>query len=228
MNKRLELIMSRICTSRGLIDVGTDHGYLPIALAQNGYKGAIIASDINIEPLNKARENAKASGFDKRIDFRLGNGLEACESHEVDTIVIAGMGGDSICGILDRAEWCMSPDYELILQPMTKAEILRYWLVNNGFVIKYEDRVLENGTVYQIITTRFEDRNTRLSDAELFTGAVSLRRDGLFSFELDTLIHRFNKAAEGMREAERKSALRRLYLDIISELEEMRMHHAQN
>jgi len=208
--------------------VGTDHGYLPIALAQNGYKGAIIASDINIEPLNKARENAKASGFDKRIDFRLGNGLEACESHEVDTIVIAGMGGDSICGILDRAEWCMSPDYELILQPMTKAEILRYWLVNNGFVIKYEDRVLENGTVYQIITTRFEDKNTRLSDAELFTGAASLRRDGLFSFELDTLIHRFNKAAEGMREAERKSALRNLYLDIISELEEMRMHHAQN
>lgn len=228
MNKRLELIMSRISGSKGLIDVGTDHGYLPIALAQNGYKGAIIASDINIEPLNKARENAKASGLDRRIDFRLGNGLEACEGHEVDTIIIAGMGGDSICGILDRAEWCMSPDYELILQPMTKAEILRYWLVNNGFVIKYEDRVLENGTVYQIITASFEDRNTRLSDAELFTGSVSLRHDGLFSYELEALIQRFNKAAQGMREVERKSALRKLYLDIISELEEMRMHHAQN
>lgn len=53
----------------------------------------------------------------------------------MDTIVIAGMGGDMICRILDEAEWCMSGKYKLILQPMTKQDILRYWLVNNGFEI---------------------------------------------------------------------------------------------
>ena len=55
MNKRLELIYSMISDGRGLIDVGTDHGYLPAALAVNGYDGKLFASDINAMPLEKAR-----------------------------------------------------------------------------------------------------------------------------------------------------------------------------
>ena len=224
MNKRLKLITKHITGAVGVIDVGTDHGYLPIALAECGYKGNIIASDINSDPLNKAIYNATQAGLYGKIQFRLSDGLSGCCPEEVDTIVIAGMGGDTICGILDRAEWCMAENYKLILQPMTKAEILRYWLINNGFVIRSEERVKENGTIYQIIVTSFEDNST-LTDAELFTGAAALRKDEYYAEELDIFIKRFVKAADGMKNIPRKHPQRKLYLSIISQLEKMRSEY---
>lgn len=224
MNNRLKLIYSHISGSIGVIDVGTDHGYLAVDLAKNGFKGNIIASDINEEPLNNAKHNAFEAGVEDAIQFRLSDGLDCCSPDEVDTIVIAGMGGDTICGILDRAEWCMAPHYKLILQPMTKAEILRYWLVNNGFRITAEERVKENGTIYQIIIAAFSN-NSRLTDAELFTGEASLRTDRYFLEELTLFHSRFTKAAAGMKDSPKKEGLRRIYLSIISELEEMRKKH---
>lgn len=108
MNKRLEAIMAHIPQNgRGVIDVGTDHGYLPAALFQRGYTGKLIAADINAEPLSKAKRTAESIGAEDVISLRLCDGLDGCDPSEVDTIVIAGMGGDTICGILDRAEWCM-------------------------------------------------------------------------------------------------------------------------
>ena len=224
MNNRLRLIIEHISGKLGVIDVGTDHGYLPIALAQSGYIGNIIASDINSAPLSKAIYNAEQAGIQDRIQFRLCDGLEGCNPAEIDTIVIAGMGGDTICGILDRAEWCMSDKYTLILQPMTKAEILRYWLVNNGFVITSEERTKENGTIYQIIVAVF-DCNSTLTDAELFTGNAKLRKDEYFAEELDILLKRFIKAVDGMKNVPRKYSQWKLYDSIIRQLEEMRSEY---
>ena len=133
MNKRMHAIVKYIEPGRGLIDVGTDHGYLPAWMASHGYHGNIIAADINAAPLQKARENAEKAGVTDRITFQLCDGLEQCKPESVDTIIIAGMGGDMICRILDLAEWCMDRRYKLILQPMTKSEVLRYWLTNNEF-----------------------------------------------------------------------------------------------
>ena len=114
MNTRLEHILSYIEDGKGTIDVGTDHGYLPIELFRRGYNGLLYASDVNSEPLNKAARNAVEACCDDKISFLLCDGLDLCPENEVDTIVIAGMGGDTICGILDRAEWCMSPSYKLL------------------------------------------------------------------------------------------------------------------
>ena len=120
MNKRLEAIMAHIPQNgRGVIDGGTDHGYLPAALFQRGYTGKLIAADINAEPLSKAKRTAESIGAEDVISLRLCDGLDGCDPSEVDTIVIAGMGGDTICGILYRAEWCLAREYTLILQPMT-------------------------------------------------------------------------------------------------------------
>ena len=107
-------------------------------------------------------------------------GLDACPPDAVDTIVIAGMGGDTICGILDRAEWCMDSRYRLILQPMSKAEILRYWLCNNGFRIVEEAPVEENGTIYQILCAAFCGVNDMLSDAEMYIGKRDLAPRALY------------------------------------------------
>ena len=162
MNKRLQAICSLICQGRGVVDVGTDHGYIPVALAQNGYAGKIIASDICPGPLQAARNSAKSAAVDDKIEFLLCDGLDGCEKSAIDTIVIAGMGGDTICGILDRAEWCMTPDYTLILQPMTKAEVVRYWLAYNGYEFLDEVLVKDGGIIYQVIRARIKE-NTSLS-----------------------------------------------------------------
>lgn len=222
MNKRLELIASILQHGRGFADVGTDHGYLPVYMAQHGYSGKIIATDINEGPLSTAVASARQAGVEDRICFRLCDGLDGCGSEELDTVVIAGMGGDTICGILDRADWIMSRDILLILQPMTKAEVLRYWLTNNDFAICGEWLIEENGEIYQILSARFGAR-TPLSDAELFTGKYELAvGNALFPVQLAALIKRFERAAAGMSKAPRMRGRQKLTAEILNGLYEMR------
>lgn len=172
MNQRLSAVYDRIRPGRGVIDVGTDHGYLPVRLALEGYPGQIFASDIRRGPLETAKRSAERYGVSNRIHFLLTDGLEACPPNAVDTIVIAGMGGDTICGILDRAEWCMDSAYRLLLQPMTKAEVLRYWLSNNGFTIVDEALPVEGETVYQLLAAEYTGENETLRDTELYIGKL--------------------------------------------------------
>lgn len=221
MNKRLTAIADLVKSGRGLVDVGTDHGYLPAALATSGYPGALYASDINAGPLLSARRTAAEAGLSDRISFLLCDGLALCPPGEIDTIVIAGMGGDMIVKILDEAEWCMDPRYHLILQPMTKAEVLRYWLVYNEFAIESETIAEEGKALYQIISARFGGC-THLTDAELFTGKRSLCTDRtLFDRQLDRVRMRFERAVAGMQGGEGEPRLL-LYRQILRELKEMR------
>ena len=223
MNKRLQAICSLICQGRGVVDVGTDHGYIPVALAQNGYAGKIIASDIRPGPLQAARNSAESAAVEDKIEFLLCDGLDGCEKSAIDTIVIAGMGGDTICGILDRAEWCMTPDYTLILQPMTKAEVVRYWLAYNGYEFLDEVLVKDGGIIYQVIRARIKE-NTSLSLAELFTGEYALAvKNPLFGEFLDTLISRFETGIKGLESAKDcRTCSLALKKQICSQLMEMR------
>ena len=202
MRKRLETIAEMIPDGRGVVDVGTDHGYLPVWLSQRGYTGLLYASDVNAAPLEAARKTAREAAQENRIRFLLCDGLDDCPPELIDTIVIAGMGGDLICRILDRAEWCLDSAYTLLLQPMTKAEVLRYWLVNNGFSLQEERLVREGGIIYQIIKAVFSD-HMPLTDAELFAGAFpNIRREELCAEWLDSLIERFSKEEKGLLSAE--------------------------
>jgi len=197
MDNRL-LAIAKCVGTKGFADVGTDHGFLPVFMAKRGYKGNIIASDINSDPLDCALRNAREADVFDKIEFILCNGLDVGIKDKIDSIVIAGMGGDTICGILDRADWCMDKKYKLILQPMTKAEILRYWLSYNDFQITDEVLIDDNGTMYQLICARYGKRET-LSDAELFLGKLELSKTNpLFERHLDKNIRRFEKLIKGL------------------------------
>ena len=227
MNKRLQAIEALVRPGRGLIDVGTDHGYLPVSLARHGYPGALFASDLREGPLNAARRSAREAGLDERITFQLCDGLELCDPDAVDTIVVAGMGGDTVCGILDRADWCLDPRYRLILQPMTRAEVLRYWLTNNGFVIEEERLVEDAGEIYALFTARFGGE-TRLSDAELYTGAFALvEGERLWPEFLRLQRKRMEKLLAGLRQSGREPGRLNLMEAILRDLKE-REDHAQH
>ena len=220
MNKRLQAIEALVRPGRGLIDVGTDHGYLPVSLARHGYPGTLIASDLREGPLNAARRSAAQSGLGERICFVLADGLDGCDPAAIDTIVVAGMGGDTVCGILDRADWCLDPRYRLILQPMTRAEVLRFWLTNNGFVIEEERLVEDAGEIYAILTARFGGE-MRLTDGELFTGAYSLiSRETLWPAFLLRQRTRLEKLLPGLRQSGREPGRLRLLESILDEWKE--------
>ena len=224
MKKRLECIAAKIPPGVGVIDVGTDHGYLPAALALRGYTGNLFASDIGEGPLLTAKRHASEAGVEDRIRFLRCDGLDLCPPDEVDCIILAGMGGDTICGILDRAEFCMDRRYLLILQPMTRAEVLRYWLVYNEFEIVEEDLAEDGGRLYAVICARFGGR-TRLSDAELFTGsAKALAGHPLFPRFLEKQRRRFHKLYQDLKASGAGDEDGRLRLAglICTQLEEMR------
>lgn len=226
MKKRLECIAAKIPAGVGMIDVGTDHGYLPVALARRGYTGNLFASDIGEGPLLTAKEHAEEAGVTDRLLFLCCDGLDLCPPDAVDCIVIAGMGGDTISGILDRAEFCMDSKYTLILQPMTRAEVLRYWLAYNEFAILEEDLVEDNGILYSVFVARFGGK-TRLNDAELFTGKTEmLASHPLFPKMLEIQKRRFRKVYEALRRSGAGDSDGRLRLaeQICTQLEEMIAH----
>ncbi|MBR4472266.1 MAG: SAM-dependent methyltransferase [Oscillospiraceae bacterium] len=222
MNRRLECLLHLLPKeSRGIIDVGTDHAQIPIALAEEGYGGNILASDIAEGPLRTARAAACEHRVDDRIRFLCCDGLDLCPSDAIDTILIAGMGGDTICGILDRTEWIFNDDYCLVLQPMTHAEVVRYWLVHNGFRIKKEAVIAESGHVYQMFCAGL-GKSERYLDADYLTGRMDSDREGddphtLLLWERERLI----KKRDGLRKAcLEQSGEARFYENILLELEE--------
>ena len=220
MNRRLSMIAALVRSGKGLVDVGTDHGQLPVQLAASGYPGALYASDIREGPLSAARRTAEEAGMSNRIRFLLCDGLALCPPEAIDTIVIAGIGGDMIVKILDEAEWCMNARYRLILQPMTKAEVLRYWLIHNSFEIESESIAEEGRLLYQIICARFGGESS-LSDAELFLGSrdVCLTPE-LYDRQLVRIARRLERAAAGMQDRV-GDARASLYRHIAAQLREL-------
>ncbi len=154
LSERLELIANLIDKDETMADIGTDHGFLPVALWERGICKKIILSDVNKGPLEKASENIKATNPGIEFDLRLGNGLETIELGEVSTLVIAGMGGVLITEILGADLEKSKSFKKIILQPRNGQGKLRYWLLTNGFHIMKEDLVKEGLYLCEILVVK--------------------------------------------------------------------------
>lgn len=189
-----------------LVDVGTDHAYLPAWLLQNRQEqfAYVIATDLRQGPLERAVQTARDAGIAQDIDFRLCDGLAAVDSREADIIVIAGMGGETIVHILENAPWDSwrgegtMEDKVLILQPMSSMPELRGWLQRNGFSIQEERLACEGETLYTAFLVRVGEM-AALSPAELWVGkntSSPLRGKWLAQW-----IARTRRALDGMAQA---------------------------
>ncbi|ABR49135.1 protein of unknown function DUF633 [Alkaliphilus metalliredigens QYMF] len=150
---RLKKIAQLVPKGSRLADIGTDHGYIPIYLLQNEMTPFVIAGDVNEKPLESAKENIKQYGYEAVAETRLGSGLEVLKPGEVDTVIIAGMGGLLISDILQNDPEVASSIHTFILQPMQTPEVLRRYLVKHGFQIKQDILVQEDHRIYEIILT---------------------------------------------------------------------------
>ena len=103
--KRLNLIVNQIKKNERVLDIGTDHGLVPIFLLKKNITNNIMASDLNEEPLNAAKLNLEKEGYLDSVELKLMNGIEHIDPNDFDTIIIAGMGGQTISKIIESKEF---------------------------------------------------------------------------------------------------------------------------
>ena len=152
LTPRLAAIAKEINKGETMADIGTDHGFLPVALWEQGVCPKVILADVNQGPLDKAKYNASESHPGVEFDCRLGDGLKVIEPGEVDVIVIAGMGGTLMTEILGEnieKTWSYK---KLILQPRKDIGELRWWIYNNCMCITNEQLVRENKYIWPVLT----------------------------------------------------------------------------
>ena len=170
LDKRLSAVAALVRQGSRLADIGTDHAYLPVHLVQAGVCPSAIASDIGAGPLDAARRTVTENGLSSEIALRLGNGLATVSAGETEDIAIAGMGGETIVMILEAAPWVQSEGVRLILQPMTRAEDLRRWLLSHGFSILEEHLIIDGRHLYPVMAAEYTNAPLCADDLLIYGG----------------------------------------------------------
>ena len=165
ISKRLELVASFVPQGAVLLDVGSDHAYLPIELVEKGKIERAIAGEVVEGPYQSAVKNVESHGLKEKIQVRLANGLAAFEEEDqVTVITIAGMGGRLIATILEEGLDKLSNIQRLILQPNNREDDLRIWLQDNVFQIVAESILEEAGKFYEILVVEAGQMKLSASD----------------------------------------------------------------
>jgi len=175
LSPRLRAVADMVPKCETLADVGCDHGYLPVYLVLTGKAERAVASDVNPGPLSRARRTVAGYGLGGKIDLILSDGLEKLPRDEIDAVVIAGMGGELIAEILkkdlQRGAGCShfltarhAPP-QVVIQPQTRADALRRFLAENGWMIADEDLALEGRKLYNIFSVK---RGVEIIENEIY------------------------------------------------------------
>ena len=151
LSLRLSAIADMVTTGNRLVDVGCDHGYLPVYLIQQKKIPSAIAMDVRKGPLSRAKEHIRQYGLEEYIQTRLSDGLENLKAGEGDTLVIAGMGGPLMERILTDGQSVRDSFSELILQPQSDIPHFRRFIQSQGWKIVEEKMVEEEGKFYPMM-----------------------------------------------------------------------------
>lgn len=204
LSPRLQSVADLVMPGAHVADVGCDHGYVSIYLRQIGTASSVVASDIRPDPLQTAQRNARNAGVDG-IRFVLCDGLTAVQPGEADTVILAGLGGETMCEILSPAPWILS-GVRLILQPMTKPEVLRKFLFDSGICLTQERLVEDNGKIYAVLSAE-GGKPDAYRPGEYYTGRYAqIESQPLFSVWLDRFIKRAEHAVRGLEAAGRENS----------------------
>lgn len=200
LSKRLLACSNFISPGDRVADIGCDHGYLGIYLLKNGIAKNVIAADINEMPLRSALQNAEKYGVKDRMQFYLSDGVRNIP-REFDTLVCAGMGGDTMVSILSAAPWLQNSKYRLVLQCQSKTPMLRQYLSDTGWYIK-EEAVLRDGRfLYTVMEILWQPEMPRLTQAQhYFPPALLVNPSAELSEYYRQLLMRIKRAIDGKGE----------------------------
>ena len=196
LSKRLQAVVSLVTPGRRVADVGCDHAYVSIYLMEHGLAKECIALDVREGPLERARNNIAAHRLSRQIPTRLGSGLEPVCPGEIDTVLMAGMGGILVRDLLEGSRELSHSLLEWVLQPQSDVELVRRYIRESGFQIVAEEMVREDEKYYPMFRavpaesekaeygdgcmekTEGKDRNTKKIDQEVWDrfGKLLLQR----------------------------------------------------
>ncbi len=148
LSKRLSAACEMVPQGSRVVDVGTDHGFVPIYLMEKHKAAHVIAMDVNEGPLQRATDHVREYGFENDIELRLSDGLLELKDNEADTMVCAGMGGLLMLRILDEGRPVRKGITTMILQPQSDLYSFRKYLREQGFFIADEREIFEEGKYY--------------------------------------------------------------------------------
>ena len=205
LDARLALASAFVRQGAVFADVGTDHGYLPLSLIEQGRIERAICSDINPGPLSSAMDNAREMGLADRVEAVLTDGLQGLEDRGLTDIAVCGMGGELIADIIDRAPWTRSKGIRLILQPMSRQDRLRLFLTSEGYRIIEEGYCTAQGKHYVCMLAEYAGSPAELSFEEAVLG-LAPRGDGQTDSYINYLRDKLRgaiKARDGRRGEDR-------------------------
>lgn len=167
LSERLAACCAFVRPGDRVADVGCDHGYVSIHLLQSGIASHVYASDIREGPLSSARRNAETYGVTDRIDFFLSDGVKNLP-RDFDTLICAGMGGDTMISILSAAPWLKNERFRLILQCQSKTPLLRRYLSENGWDISRETVLRDGRFLYTVMEVHWNPEAPRLTVGQCY------------------------------------------------------------
>ena len=203
-------------------DIGCDHGYLSIHLLTAGIASSCIASDVAEGPLQSAMRNARKFGVQENISFYLSDGVRNIP-RDFDTLVCAGMGGDTMIHILESAPWLQNEKYRLILQCQSKRPELRKWLYDHGFAVSRET-LAQDGKFYYPVMEIVYAPGQQLSGASFYiTPALRASGSPLLKPFYDRVVGGIRTSVEGLARTggEKYEEMKKILDELLALKEEM-------
>ena len=175
LSMRLARVAAHVPSGARLADIGSDHGYLPVALLLRGSITAAVAGEVALTPYQAALRTVRDNGLEQQVSVRLADGLAAIEPQDrINAISLCGMGGETIRDLLDSGQARLSGEERLILQPNGGEQPLRQWLMDNGYRILAEEVLRENRFDYEIIVAE-RSGPVCYSARELYFGPLQMQ-----------------------------------------------------
>ncbi|WP_308584581.1 tRNA (adenine(22)-N(1))-methyltransferase TrmK [uncultured Pseudomonas sp.] len=202
LSLRLERVAANVPAGARLADIGSDHGYLPVALMRRGLIAAAVAGEVATTPFHAAQRTVRDNDLQPHISVRLADGLAAITAQDgITAISICGMGGETIRDILDNGKAHLSGKERLILQPNGGEQPLRQWLMDNGYSILHEELLRENRFYYEIIVAE-RAAPVRYTPEQLYFGPLQMQaRSPLFLAKWQRLLGLKRKTLAGLEQA---------------------------
>jgi tRNA (adenine22-N1)-methyltransferase len=208
LSNRLKTVASFVDEGAVVADIGSDHAYLPCFLIHTKKVKKAVAGEVAKGPYEPAVKNVRREGFSEEITVRLADGLFAIEEGDaVDTVTIAGMGGPLIATILESGKDRLSQVKRIITQPNIYSRSIREWAVSNGWEIKNEHILKEDGKIYEIIV--LEKGQITYGELELMAGPFLLAtKTDVFLEKWGSELMEWNRVLDSLNKTDETDAIR--------------------
>ena len=213
LSRRLETIASFVPEGSAVADIGTDHGYIPIHLVQEGKAKHAIAMDVRKGPWLRAQAHIHEAGLEAHVEVRLSDGLLKLEQNEADCVVIAGMGGELIIHILEegRGLWEGIPHW--VLSPHSELDKVRRFLEEQEFFIERETMIKEEGKFYTVMGINRTDKAGEKDEREIsyrYGRSLIESKDPVLKEYLKKEEEQLEQIMSGLSESQTEAAVRRM------------------